>query len=48
MASPEGRAFQAGRPTVEVSMTPQEMQGFVVSEYERFRRIAQAAGIKPR
>jgi tripartite-type tricarboxylate transporter receptor subunit TctC len=48
MASPEGRAYQVGRPTVEVSMTPREMQGFVVSEHERFRRIAQAAGIKPR
>lgn len=48
MASPEGRAFQAARPTVEVSMTPREMQGFVVSEYERFRKIAQAAGIQPR
>lgn len=48
MASPEGRAFQVGRPTVEVSMTPREMQGFVVSEYERFRKIALAAGIQPR
>jgi tripartite-type tricarboxylate transporter receptor subunit TctC len=48
MASPEGRAFQAARPTVEVSMTPKEMQAFVVSEYERFRKIAQAAGITPR
>lgn len=48
MASPEGRAFQVGRPTVEVSMTPREMQGFVVSEYERFRKIALTAGIQPR
>jgi tripartite-type tricarboxylate transporter receptor subunit TctC len=48
MASPEGRAFQGARPTVEVSMTPREMQAFVVSEYERFRKIAQAAGIQPR
>jgi tripartite-type tricarboxylate transporter receptor subunit TctC len=48
MASPEGRAFQAARPTVEISMTPKEMQGFVISEYERFRKIALAAGIKPR
>jgi tripartite-type tricarboxylate transporter receptor subunit TctC len=48
MASPEGRAFQAARPTVEVSMTPREMQGFGVSEYERFKKIAQAAGIVPR
>jgi tripartite-type tricarboxylate transporter receptor subunit TctC len=48
MASPEGRAFQAARPTVEVNFTPKEFQAFVLSEYERFRRIAQAAGIQPR
>jgi tripartite-type tricarboxylate transporter receptor subunit TctC len=48
MASPEGRAFQAARPTVEVSMTPKEMQAFVATEYERFKKIAQAAGITPR
>jgi tripartite-type tricarboxylate transporter receptor subunit TctC len=48
IASPEGRNFQNSRPTIEVSMTPKEMQGFVVSEYERFRKIAQAAGIQPR
>jgi tripartite-type tricarboxylate transporter receptor subunit TctC len=47
MASPEGRAYQAARPTVEVSMTPKELQAFVISEHERFKRIAQAAGIKP-
>ena len=47
LASPEGRAFQAARPTVEVAMTPKEMQAFVTTENERFRRIAQAAGIKP-
>ena len=48
MASPEGRAYQAARPTIEVSFTPKEFQAFVRSEYERFRRIAQAAGITPR
>ncbi len=47
IATPEGRAFQAARPTVEVPMTPKEMQVFVTAENERFRRIAQAAGIKP-
>ena len=31
MASPEGRAYQATRPLVEISMTPREMQAFVVS-----------------
>ena len=48
MASPEGRAFQAARPTVEVNFTPKEFHAFVLSEHERFRRIAQAAGITPR
>jgi len=48
MASPEGRAYQATRPLVEISMTPREMQAFVVSEYERFKTVAKAAGIAPR
>ena len=48
IAMPEGRAFQAARPTIEVSMTPKEMQTFVASEYERFRGIAKAASIQPR
>jgi tripartite-type tricarboxylate transporter receptor subunit TctC len=48
MASPEGRAFQATRPTVEVSFTPKEFQAFVHAEYERFKKIAQSAGIQPR
>jgi tripartite-type tricarboxylate transporter receptor subunit TctC len=48
MASPEGRAYQAARPLVEISMTPSEMQTFVVSEYERFKTVAKAAGIAPR
>jgi tripartite-type tricarboxylate transporter receptor subunit TctC len=48
MASPEGRAYQAARPTVEVNFTPKEFHAFVLSEHERFRRIAQAAGITPR
>jgi tripartite-type tricarboxylate transporter receptor subunit TctC len=46
--TPEGRNFQAGRPTVEAMYSPSEMQAFVVSEYERFRKVAQAAGIAPR
>jgi len=46
--SPEGRAYQAARPIVELNMTPKEMQAFVATEHERFKKIAQAAGIKPR
>jgi tripartite-type tricarboxylate transporter receptor subunit TctC len=48
MASPEGRNYQSSRPIVEVSMTPIQMQAFVVSEYERFKSVAKAAGIAPR
>ena len=48
IASPEGRAYQTARPAVEINMTPKEMQIFVVSEYERFKKIAIAAGITPR
>lgn len=48
MASPEGRSYQASRAIVEINMTPREMQAFVVTEHERFKKIAQAAGIKPR
>ena len=46
--SPEGRAYQAARPIVELNMTPKEMQAFVATEHDRFKRIAQAAGIQPR
>lgn len=48
MASPEGRAYQASRPAVIVNYTPKELRAFVVAESERFRKIAQVAGIKPR
>ena len=46
--SPEGRAYQAARPVVELNMTPREMQAFVATEHDRFKKIAQAAGIQPR
>ena len=48
MASPEGRAYQASRPAVVVNYTPKEIRTFVIAESERFRKIAQVAGIKPR
>jgi len=46
--TPEARNYQAGRPTVEALHAPKEMQAFVVSEYERFKTVAKAAGIQPR
>ena len=48
MTSPEGRAYQATRPSIDVYYTPDEMRTFVVNEYERFKKIAQMAGIKPK
>jgi tripartite-type tricarboxylate transporter receptor subunit TctC len=46
--SPEGRNFQAARPSVEALLSPREMQAFIVSEHERFKKVAVAAGISPR
>jgi tripartite-type tricarboxylate transporter receptor subunit TctC len=48
MASPEGRAYQAARPVFTVDYTPQEIRAFVTADAERYRKIAQAADIKPR
>ena len=48
IASPEGRAYQAARPALVVNYTPRQIRDFVVAESERFRKIAQVAGIKPR
>lgn len=48
MASPEGRAYQASRTALIVNYTPQEIRAFVNADSERYRKIAQTAGIKPR
>ncbi len=48
MASPEGRAYQATRTSLIVNYTPQEIRTFVIADADRYRKIAQAAGIKPR
>ena len=40
--------WNASRPAVVVNYTPKEIRAFVVAESERFRKIAQVAGIKPR
>ena len=48
MASPEGRAYQAARTSLPVNYTPQEVSTFVAADSERYRKIAQMAGIKPR
>jgi tripartite-type tricarboxylate transporter receptor subunit TctC len=48
MVSPEGRAYQASRTSLIVNYTPQEIRAFVMADADRYRKIAQAAGIKPR
>ena len=48
MASPEGRAYQASRTSLIVNYTPQEIRAFVKADSDRYRKIALAAGIKPR
>lgn len=48
MASPEGRAYQASRTSLIVGYTPQEIRAFVAADSDRYRKIALAAGIKPR
>jgi tripartite-type tricarboxylate transporter receptor subunit TctC len=46
MMTPEGRAYREGRVVVEVEHTPDEFEKFIATEIERFRKIAQLAGIK--
>ncbi|MBL8381585.1 MAG: tripartite tricarboxylate transporter substrate binding protein, partial [Burkholderiales bacterium] len=48
MASPEARTYQASQPAMVMTLGPQELRAFVIAEYERFKRVAQAAGIQPR
>lgn len=48
MASPEGRAYQVTRTSIIVNYTPLEIRAFVAADADRYRKIAQAAGIKPR
>lgn len=47
IASPEGRAYQASRPSLVPNYTPQEIRAFVIAEHQRFKKIAQAAGVQP-
>lgn len=45
--SEEGKAYQARTPGNPLRLGPKEMYEFQVREYERFKRVADAAGIKP-
>lgn len=47
LLSEEGKAFQATSPGTPLMLGPKEMGEFHRREYERFKRVADAAGIKP-
>ncbi|NLD68496.1 MAG: tripartite tricarboxylate transporter substrate binding protein [Limnobacter sp.] len=47
LLSDEGRAYQASRPGKPMMESMDEMGEFHRREYERFKRVAEAAGIKP-
>lgn len=47
LTSPEGRAYQSSRPGTPLVLKAAEMGEFHRKEYERFKRVAEAAGIQP-
>lgn len=47
MTSEEGWAFQAKNPGRPLMLGPREMGEFHLRGYQRFKRVAEAAGIQP-
>ncbi len=47
MTSEAGRAYQATQPSAPLLMGPKELGAFQLREFQRFKRVAEAAGIKP-
>ena len=47
MSSDAGRAYQASLPSTGLLMGPKELGEFQLREYQRFEKVAEAAGIKP-
>ena len=47
MTSEAGRAYQATQASTPMMMGPKELAEFHLSEYRRFKRVADLAGIKP-
>ena len=47
MTSEEGRAYQATQPSAPLMMGPKELGEFQLREYQRFKRVAELAGISP-
>jgi tripartite-type tricarboxylate transporter receptor subunit TctC len=48
LVTDEAKAYQATIPTAPMRFGPTEMREFQLAEIERFRRVAQAAGIEPK
>ena len=47
MTSEAGRAYQASLPSTGLLMGPKELGEFQLREYQRFKKVAESAGIKP-
>jgi tripartite-type tricarboxylate transporter receptor subunit TctC len=47
MTSDEGRAWQAAQVSAPLMMGPKELGAFQLREYQRFKRVADLAGIRP-
>jgi len=47
MTSDEGRAYQATLPSQPLVMGPKDLGEFQLREFQRFKRVAEAAGMKP-
>ena len=47
LVSPEGKAYQASRPGQVLMLSMKEMGDFHRREFERFKHIAEQAGIQP-
>ena len=47
MTSEAGRAYQASLPSTGLLMGPKELGEFQLREFQRFKKVAEAAGIKP-
>ncbi len=47
MTSDAGRAYHASLPSQAMMMGPKELGEFQLREFQRFKRVADAAGIKP-
>jgi hypothetical protein len=48
MDSPEGKTYQAANAGQAMRMHTKELGDFQRSEYERFKKVADAAGIQPK